>query len=238
MRILDLLAQILGAPKDSPEAKTESEIKERDVLYQTYIDERKNLVEGETKSAEQFDRTLVTLAGGGLAVSLAFIEKIAPNPKKETLWLLAIAWAGLVLSLLFILCSFLTSQRAYRQQRAILEVDFLDPPGTQRPVNKWAVRTMWLNRLAIGLFIIGACMLAAFTITNMWYKVQKADSSESNTDMSKETNKTEKVQDSQTRAQVPAESPRRPTATPTPFTGSTPAESPKRPAPTTTTKPK
>src|SRR6266481_9982565 len=79
--------------------------KDEEARYGAYRDERKALVEGEQASADQFDKNILALAGGALAVSLVFLEKIAPQPKETTLPYLYCGWGALVLGLCLILSS-------------------------------------------------------------------------------------------------------------------------------------
>jgi len=112
-------------PADDPERIA----KEEEARYEAYRDERKALVESEHASADGFDKHILTLASGALAVSLVFLEKIAPEPKQATLPYLYLAWGTLVLALCFILSSFLTSQHAHRKQRQLPEETFYSEPG-------------------------------------------------------------------------------------------------------------
>ncbi len=98
-----------------------SDANNKDVEYTTYLDERRLLIEAEQKGAQQFDKAILTLAGGALAISITFIKNIAPHPNVETIYLLKSAWFAFILSLLSTLCSFLTSQSACRKQRDIIE---------------------------------------------------------------------------------------------------------------------
>jgi hypothetical protein len=42
--------------------------------YQQYLDERKLLIESERAAAEGFDKTLLTLSAGAIALSVTFVE--------------------------------------------------------------------------------------------------------------------------------------------------------------------
>jgi len=55
-----------------------------------YLSERRALIESEQKSSEQFDKGILTLAAGALAVSLVFLEKSRQN-HRTTLSLLCIS---------------------------------------------------------------------------------------------------------------------------------------------------
>lgn len=154
-----------SAPIDDPERIR----KDDEVRYQTYLDENKSLVSGEEASADQFDKNILTLAAGAVAISLVFLEKIAPHPEESTLVYLSCAWGGLVSSLLSTLISFLTSQHAYRRQREINdEIFFADPSPTPiTRINWWGHTTKFLNWTSIFAFIFGLSMLAWFGVLNM-----------------------------------------------------------------------
>lgn len=218
MWLFDLLAALAKRNEPKP-PEPEAGPTKQDTLYQTYIDERKSLVEGEAKSADQFDKTLVTLAGGALGVSLVFLEKIAPQPKPSSLIFLYFAWGGFVVSLLLILASFLTSQYAYRRQRRILEIRFFDENEDTR--NFWLRGTQWLNWSAIMVFIFGACMLVVFSVTNVLHKLGKAEQGKS----------------AMTDDTVALANARTPQETPREIRGAVPQETPKPPTNTGQTKP-
>ena len=146
-----------------------------DVNYQVYIDERKALVDGEQSSAENFDKNIITLAAGALGISLIFIEKIAPDPNKQTLIYLYLAWGSLLLSLLATLSGLLTSQHSYSRARDILEDEFFPQQAENgnSKKNRWAAWTHFFNWTSIAAFIVGTAMLAFFSIQNMKYGLAK-----------------------------------------------------------------
>ena len=72
----------------------------KDIEYKTYLDERRLLIEAEQKGAQQFDKAILTLTAGALAISLTFIKNIAPHPKAWTIIFLALAWFTFIVSLL------------------------------------------------------------------------------------------------------------------------------------------
>jgi hypothetical protein len=144
--------------------KSMTKEKQDEAKLKAYLEERNALVQGEQKSAEQFDKGVLTLAAGALGISLVFLEKIAPHPTQASLKYLCIAWLGFALSLGTILFSFLSSQFAYRRQRDILEDELLDKPKRR---NGFAGATAMLNVFAIIAFTAGAVGLAWFSITNI-----------------------------------------------------------------------
>ncbi len=139
----------------------------KDVEYEVYLDERRPLIEAEQKGAQQFDKAILTLAGGALAISLTFIKNIAPHPKVWTIYWLALAWIAFIVSLLSTLCSFLTSQSACRKQRDILENEFFNSEDSHNENNISALWTKRLNLFSIILFVLGIIFLSIFSIGNI-----------------------------------------------------------------------
>jgi len=133
--------------------------------YQRYLEERKLLVSAERESAQQFDKSILTLSAGALALSITFIDKVVPHPKESSIFFLVSAWALFCLSLLITLVSFLTSQAACRTQRDILDDDMSGKENGK--VNKPALWTNRLNYLSIGSFIFGITALVIFCASNL-----------------------------------------------------------------------
>ena len=134
--------------------------------YRVYLEERKESVISERETASQFDKAILTLATGALALSVTFINYIAPTPKPYSICFLIIAWVFFSFSILSTLISFLTSQAACRKQRKILDAEISNKstPGK----NLAAVWTNWLNYVSIILFIIGVVFLLIFSAVNLW----------------------------------------------------------------------
>ena len=133
--------------------------------YKVYLDERKQLIDSERKTAQQFDKGILTLAAGALALSITFINQIAPLPKADSMHWLIIAWSSLCLSLLSTLISFLTSQVACRKQRDILDAKIARKEESEN--NKAASWTNRLNYFSIAFFILGIIFIIVFASINL-----------------------------------------------------------------------
>lgn len=139
--------------------------KNKQEVYQVYLEERKQLISAERETAQQFDKAILTLAAGALALSITFINQIAPQPKPNSIYWLIIAWSFFCLSLLSTLISFLTSQVACRKQR-----DILDDKVSGKENNKNNKAASWTNRLnyfSIAFFILGVISLIVFSAINL-----------------------------------------------------------------------
>lgn len=126
----------------------------------TVEDERVWLERADHQASQDFDRSVMTLASGGLAISIVFVNDVAPNPT-HTAWLVS-AWALLALSLLTVLMSFLASQVALRAEMRRID-DELD---RTRPTSATRV-TRLLTGVAPILLILGVASLLVFSSANL-----------------------------------------------------------------------
>lgn len=125
---------------------------------------RQWLVAAEQKAQEDFDKTVLTLSGGALGVSFAFVNDIIGDKPIEHSGWLVIAWIAWALSTSAMLGSFFVSRLALR--RAIVQCDegtiFCSAPG-----GFFTLVTRWLNIGGALLFLVGVCFMAAFVKTNI-----------------------------------------------------------------------
>ena len=128
------------------------------------LDYRKLLVEADERSQENFDKTVIALSGGGMGVSLAFVDNIVGDRPLAASCLLLLAWAAWTASLLVVLTSFYLSRLALRQ--AIAELD-AGVTSTARPGGRYAVLTTVANFVGPALFIIGAILMGVFVFLNI-----------------------------------------------------------------------
>lgn len=131
------------------------------------VDYRRLLVAAEQKSQEDFDKTVLTLSGGALAISLTFIKEIIGQQSIESSYLLWFAWTAWTFSTFSVLVSYFLSHLALR--RAILQVDngtiYSQPAG-----GKFAFYTALLNGIGGVLFLIGILCFIFFAGVNLTTK--------------------------------------------------------------------
>lgn len=125
---------------------------------------RSVLVERSHKANESYDKAVMALSSGALAVSLTFLHDIVPHPRASSVFLLGAAWLLLVLSLVAIFASLLTSQFAFRT--AITQVDS-GIIQDSRAGGLYASITVWLNVASGALFVFGLASLMWFALTNI-----------------------------------------------------------------------
>ena len=137
--------------------------------YEFYREERKNLIDAELEQASSFDKYILTLAAGTFGLSLLFIKDIVPHPEAGTIWLLVTAWAIFGASILSTLISFLLSQKAYREQRKILDNEYAKETKREQGEikNTFATYTQCLNWASMILFLVGVIFLIIFSAVNL-----------------------------------------------------------------------
>lgn len=112
-----------------------------------YADCRNDLFKRQLSNSENFDRSILSLSIGLLAVSVAFIKPTAPAALH--IEILGWSWVALGAAIASTMASFMTSQAAIDRQLDHAEKyylqgqnDFLTKP------NRLGAATSWLNRLA------------------------------------------------------------------------------------------
>jgi hypothetical protein len=119
--------------------------------------ERKRLTDLHERATDAFDRAVMTLAGGALGISLAFVHDVAHRPRHK--WVMGVSWLLFALSLLLILLSFLTSERA-----VVKMVGQLDDEDEEIARGK---STDFLNWASAAALISGVVFLVIFAWLNL-----------------------------------------------------------------------
>ncbi len=136
---------------------------------------RQSLIEAEKQGQDSFDKTVLSLSGGALGISFVFIKDIIGVGAIVLPHLLLAAWVCWALSMLAILVSFYTSNRALR--KAIEQCDNgtiqrgpakpSDTPGCEPPGGYFAKVTKNLNLAGIVFLILGIAVMCAFVYFNL-----------------------------------------------------------------------
>jgi hypothetical protein len=118
----------------------------------------------EQKAQEDFDKTVLSLSGGALGISFAFIKDIVNTDILVNPLLLILSWICWGLSVAVVLVSYYTSHLALR--KAIRQVDVGDirkslPGGIADYI------TAICNALGGILFFIGIVLISVFVWHNM-----------------------------------------------------------------------
>ena len=163
--------------------------------YEAYVKERDALRGESLEISGRYDKSVLFLAGGALALSVTFIEKIAPHPFPWSFGILLIAWIFLILSVMLELHALATSQNALHQQIALLDTEYdafvaaesakgaawneADQPS--EPENKATSRTRLLNLWSLRFLGAGIALVCVFSAINLPYAQQNKDMSDTAT---------------------------------------------------------
>ncbi len=130
--------------------------------YQQYLDERKLLIEGESAAGQGFDKTLLTLCAGAIALSVTFVEKVGSAGTFKPM--LYTSWGILAFGLLLNVRAFLLLQNSYDRLREMN--DELYAAGRTDLVNPFRTRVGTLNLYSFWFFVIGITLLLVFAGVN------------------------------------------------------------------------
>ncbi|MFH1897956.1 MAG: hypothetical protein ABH886_06925 [Candidatus Desantisbacteria bacterium] len=132
-----------------------------------YLEERRLLVSLESEAYKSFDKTLLVLSSGAIALSMTFIDKLHCA---TFLYLLVISWIFWIVSIFLQLFSFVVSSKAMREELAILNEQYndysKDPRQNKYSDNKMSIMSM-LNYVSIGAFALGTLLFIVFITINI-----------------------------------------------------------------------
>lgn len=124
---------------------------------------RQQLLTLEQESTESFDKAVLSLSGGALGLSIAFLKNIKPADPSEVPSLLFWAWICWGLSLIFTLSSFWLSARAMRKAVQQLDDNRL---AQERPGGIWDWATRQLTLFGGVCFIVGVGLMIGLIYSN------------------------------------------------------------------------
>ena len=135
--------------------------------YKLYLKTRDDYLSRERAAAEKTDQVLLAGAAGALALSVTFIEKIAPHPLASTAWLLGASWCSLLVSLAAGLHAFELRSQGYALARKKLD----EAEDIEKMDMKWIARC---NRVLLCFKIVslvslfmGIALLVLFAFANV-----------------------------------------------------------------------
>lgn len=126
-----------------------------------YIELKKQVGETLRSQADQFDKAILTLAAGALALSLTFLKEIVPTPNRLIIELLVASWGCFIASVCLTLFSCQTSVFAHQRLDQILNIQQSKPDTDVRSLrNHWVWVTTCLNLLSLVVFVSGTVLLS------------------------------------------------------------------------------
>ena len=145
-------------PEDLDGGMRMSEIDEIKAQY------RMDLTALEQKSQAEYDRVVLWLSGGAMAVSFSFVGRLIGDSPLHMVWALMVAWTLWVLSLACVLWSHFFSIQALRKAAEQADVDTLD---SETAGGAWDMLLRWLNPAGGVAFVVGAIFAGLFMVSNL-----------------------------------------------------------------------
>ncbi|NLD46634.1 MAG: hypothetical protein GX660_05475 [Clostridiaceae bacterium] len=132
---------------------------------QNYINSLANTV---AKNSEAFDRAIITLSSGFLALSITFIDRIVKLSECTCICLLILSWSFFVISIVINFISIFVAQNECEKRRKLAEKCYFkgDKKSCQslRDMNN---PTQIINIISAGAYIIGTILITIFVSINL-----------------------------------------------------------------------
>ncbi len=154
----------------------ELEYQYRQNRYDSFVHERDALRNCSLEVSGRYDKWILGIAGGALALSVTFIEKIANNPNIPSLIILGISWLLLISSVALEMYALATSQTAINEEIEQLEKDYenyllsLNEGSSyqlQREENVYSKRTRSFNTWSLRTLVLGILLICIFALINL-----------------------------------------------------------------------
>lgn len=125
---------------------------------------RQGLVDTQRKLNESYDKLLITLSGGALALSIAFLKDVIGANDISYPMLLLVSWGLFVLSLASILGEILFGIQAHKI--AILQIDSetIRSQKVGGKFSKWSTNLHWMAAISL---ILGLILISSFVFLNL-----------------------------------------------------------------------
>lgn len=145
-----------------------------DRIYQVYAEQRKILLDAEQAQGASFDKWILTLSGGAIAISLTLVKDLIGTRQPCHPWLLGVSWMAMGVAVASELVSIYGSQRSHERYKDLLDETFIqDPDNFLDEVRKKQDRERWpraigaLNISSVIAFVIGLITLCTFAALNL-----------------------------------------------------------------------
>ena len=134
--------------------------------YDAYRKHVELLNTAQLEIAGLYDKGILYVAGGALAVSVAFIEKIAPSPHGLVLWLLGAAWLLLIVGLGLHLMSLSRSRESIVREIEITYEKY-EKEGKCATKNELSSGVPKLQKTSLWLTLVGVAFLCIFSFVSL-----------------------------------------------------------------------
>lgn len=164
------------------EAQAQSVRDVNDARHEEYLRRRDELLTIRTDSLGTFDKAVLSLATGSIALSIAFLDRIGTPFNGRTIYLISLSWGVFLLVILANLASYLLAK--WNMDRKIEELDDRYRKATERTTTEPTVppkeKTFWqrtatdaCNITAFVLFFLGMLTFTLYIVEIQRHNYQK-----------------------------------------------------------------
>ena len=129
-----------------------------------FKDYRNGLVETQRKLNESYDKLIITLAGGSLALSITFLKDIIGSSEINLPYLLLIAWGLFIVSLASILCEILFGIKAHKKAIQQIDNDTIRKEKVGGNSSLLSSASHWIASISL---ILGLLFISTFAFFNI-----------------------------------------------------------------------
>lgn len=125
---------------------------------------RDGLIETQRKLNESYDKLIITLSGGSLALSITFLKDIIGTNEINLPALLLIAWGLFVLSLTSILSEILFGIKAHKKAIKQIDAGTIHQEKVGGKSSLWSSAGHWVAAISL---VLGLLFLSSFAFFNV-----------------------------------------------------------------------
>lgn len=126
---------------------------------------RKSLCDNRDSSQDSYDKAVLTIAAGALALALGFVKPGGPVVVAK--WLIWTACGCFMASLLTVILSYRLSFYGFTKQIRVVDDADANRVHQERAGGRYAWWTECLNWTSFGALVVGIATLATFVIRNL-----------------------------------------------------------------------
>lgn len=153
------------AVKSETQESTPPEGEHREEL----LTHRRTAADGYADTQRELDKTILTVASGGLAISLGFVEKIVVLQQAQVIGLLVATWGLLALGLISGLFSHRAASQAHLEQLHWYDQGLRGEHQDDR--FRWLKATNVSNWISLGTVISGVICFLLFAAVNVLKRI-------------------------------------------------------------------
>ena len=147
---------------NSPQqSKSDSQLRQ-----ELYANARAELLERQFSNSEAYDKAILTLSSGFLALSLTFIKDIVPHAQLWHAWLLYTSWGALATAIISTVASFRVSNGAIEAQLERAHQYYIERAEDAFKTTTIAKVVERLNIFSGLAFVVGVVLTTLFVMSN------------------------------------------------------------------------